>query len=590
MLAITPIRYLNESLMGYRCRVAGANGYNTWGQFKRAWIDAASIRSGLDLLHTETCSFLGVELSDKSPQAESILRLKDIRRVCPACISEAPFLRSAWEHALLPHCLDHERLLIGHCPVCTKQLRHTRTGITCCGSCGCDLRMTQPAPPTEISLLERLLADRIAGIASDNRQELGTFTSLSATGLENLAFLLGSYVVNARLSKPRKTPVRSDVCKAAEVISAADQLMSNWPDSFIELLDRQRKHQANCKRIQTHVGYLYRAVYKEFHQPEFQFLRQVLDRYIESHWDGLISSKNHWQSTRLRQCPPFESSTRLARRIGARRNEIHRWITDGSIEGSIRSLASGRQQALVRRGQDRTLSRLLASRTLQQSAEDLALPERRLRELLLSGVLRGDSAARGSRWRITQIELERLLEKLRKVATPIGDDLHQVSLDYIFRHGMYGGITFPGILQALLTGEIRFSLDGQKTAFSSIQIDHENFLAWRNWKNTMLSVPQVAVRLHIKQEVAYHLVRQGLIRSANQTARGVRISEAAILEFSQDYCFATEIRDYLGCSPKSLMPWLEAHGVIAKAGPQIDGCRQYVFSRKDITPLFDELC
>ena len=105
---------------------------------------------------------------------------------------------------------------------------------------------------------------------------------------------------------------------------------------------------------------------------------------------------------------------------------------------------------------------------------------------------------------------------------------------------------------------------------------------YRNSPN--LSVVEAAFLLGIKQEVAYALIRSGLltsypIRSGRRTAHCV--PQEAIREFNQSFVLGPELARINKTSLKSIPPLMREHGVLPVVGPGVVGanCRQYVWPR-----------
>jgi hypothetical protein len=103
-----------------------------------------------------------------------------------------------------------------------------------------------------------------------------------------------------------------------------------------------------------------------------------------------------------------------------------------------------------------------------------------------------------------------------------------------------------------------------------------------------LTVPEVARVLAIKQEVAYFLIRRGLLGA--DRVRGARrpewrVSREQLADFQRDYVFAREIAARRGASPRSTMVWLAAVGRRPCSGPGVDGGRQALYRRSDLAEI-----
>ena len=100
-----------------------------------------------------------------------------------------------------------------------------------------------------------------------------------------------------------------------------------------------------------------------------------------------------------------------------------------------------------------------------------------------------------------------------------------------------------------------------------------------------MTITQVAVRLDVKQEVAYALVRAGLLEtSARQVGRRTErcVSAESLAQFERRYVFGRDVARQLGCSPKAAAARLADQGVAPVAGPTLNGCRQLLFERANV--------
>jgi hypothetical protein len=96
-----------------------------------------------------------------------------------------------------------------------------------------------------------------------------------------------------------------------------------------------------------------------------------------------------------------------------------------------------------------------------------------------------------------------------------------------------------------------------------------------------LSIQDVAERIGVKQEVAYALVRSGLLPTVGMDAGTKRdgrgVTPSALETFGQRYAFARDLAKQLGRSPKAIVEKLRLLGLRPVCGPLIDGCRQILY-------------
>lgn len=85
------------------------------------------------------------------------------RRWCPACLSTAPYHRTAWDIDAVTHCVDHRLPLASECPACAKPVSWYHLDVARCG-CGASLKaIACEAVPEDTLAFDTWLAGRLAG-------------------------------------------------------------------------------------------------------------------------------------------------------------------------------------------------------------------------------------------------------------------------------------------------------------------------------------------------------------------------------------------------------------------------------------------
>jgi hypothetical protein len=99
------------------------------------------------------------------------------------------------------------------------------------------------------------------------------------------------------------------------------------------------------------------------------------------------------------------------------------------------------------------------------------------------------------------------------------------------------------------------------------------------------SVPEIARCLNVKQEVAYFLLRRGLLegtRIRGPKREEWRVTSDQVQAFSSRYAFARDLAAGAGMSPRAVIARLAAVGRYPCSGPGIDGGRQVLFCRSEL--------
>ena len=103
------------------------------------------------------------------------------------------------------------------------------------------------------------------------------------------------------------------------------------------------------------------------------------------------------------------------------------------------------------------------------------------------------------------------------------------------------------------------------------------------------SVPQVAEMLNIKQEVAYFLVRQGLLASNSEVIgrrESALVTRNGLDTFHTQYVFARDLAKLHRTSSRSLQSRLAEINIHPVVSPLLGACRQVIYAR---TPTLKEL-
>ena len=231
-----------------------------------------------------------------------------------------------------------------------------------------------------------------------------------------------------------------------------------------------------------------------------------------------------------------------------------------------------------------------ASLTAVEVRRELGLSRRRFRELCQAGilpVLEGRNETEQAVWRIDRNRLDVLNRQLDNTASasPTKATENVISLATACRTRLIDG-ELALTLNAILDG--RLPVIGRLTGLSlipSLVVDADRHLQlrdeWRAEHSRTLSVMEVAEAMAVKQEVAYHLVRQGLLHTttAETRRRNQRVAMQQLQEFKAEYVWLRDLAQGAHTSPKHLRALLDQEGIRPISGPDVDGCRQTLFRR-----------
>ena len=214
-----------------------------------------------------------------------------------------------------------------------------------------------------------------------------------------------------------------------------------------------------------------------------------------------------------------------------------------------------------------------------------------MRELIDAGVLRAwvnrptQSAAA---WSISRQDVNTLLEigKSKCERTTKNPEI-DIQLGQILKTWRLRSGEFPSLLAALQADTLWSAWPTRRSKeLRSLIVVPSEVKAWlkatRLKDVSPLSIDEAAAKLKIKQQVAYELVRRGLLTSVidkTGSLRGNRITPSALEEFRSHYVPLTEVAR---CRCMGVRRALAEIPVRPACGPMVDGTRQYFYLRAEV--------
>ena len=496
-----------------------------------------------------------------------------IARACPACLAERRLWRADWNLLATPVCIAHCRALIDICPGCKEPLRWRNLRLAAC-RCGFDLSQAAAAP------LRGASRQFVAALG----RGASPFAQLSPQDVATVISVIGVGIHSATKRRGRRsfTPTSLAECLAA-FEKAADRL-SDWPERFEQHLARSLPAARSRRRASPSQCFpgLYRAFGRELAGRQFLFVKDALVDFLERRWPFPLNRRNGFVDGARAEALPFSA---VREHLGVSKQTLLELARVADISLSSRSTPSGRRIRSVRKGDLRLLqqtrSDLISTRT---AAADLGVSRPRVKELVDAGCLRAH-VQRGV-LRIHRSGIEQMRERLQARATPpptgSGDLLRMsAALRVHVPRGQFGKLVAD-----LLTGTVALHQVASRegAVFAGLAVFRSPLARYRTEAASMnlLTGPQVATALGVKQEVAYALLRNGMIRSSLRrvgTRRRALVSSGDLSHFQARYVSCAELAGRLGSSARSVAGRLATHGVVPVTGPGVDGCRQHFFRR-----------
>lgn len=511
-------------------------------------------------------------------------------RWCPVCLSQHGHGRIGWELLFADACADCGHWLLDACSICGDPVTWRRDALARC-ACGANL-CDQPSrmAPAAVVKLSRAM-EQLALSLPDC--ELPHLRGLSIAQCSRLVRVLGAYGLARHQRSPQKI-VGADTLDVSWTISTiAGEILNNWPSGFHAFLARQAgPHSTAVGRMTGVFGGFYGALYKGLQDPEFDWVRRAFEDFIAENWTGAIGRRNRRMPDAVLARLAWLPATEAASQLGISVRRLEHLIQAGQVAASRRKTVAGREFVMVRREDVQALNGDATSDlTLTQAASLLGIKRQRLGRLLAGLCPAAVKLTwQGSPWVIPRDWLEVWLSRVG--AQRLVHELQPgtVSLDSLLRYGPLDDQAMVELLNDIAADRIQLCgrLDRCR-GIPGLLVDRQQVIgACHRSGHDGLSVPLAAERLGVKQEVAYALIRAGLL-SAEQRCHGRRsaavVSEASIDMFNATYVFAAALARSLGRSPKAVVQALAEEQVEPIAGPSLSNCRQVVYARRDLVAV-----
>lgn len=505
---------------------------------------------------------LRVSTRNGLPGAARLLSLCGVRahgraRYCPACMGDTePTWSSTWTEAGRWWCSEHGIWLVDECSQCGRSLTWRGIGWARC-RCGAVL---SKAMPLSVSPNVMLFAPTELGRGS-LVQWLG---ALSTFGLEAKAF--------KRAESRGQSTVRS-------VVEAGASMRVAWPSSFYGWLQRHRSMPGGLPAVTVNTAWpgLVRQTRRLASNGDRSLVSVALTTFLDSaHRRGTpLLGRN----PSVRQSSKSLTATAKAIGVSLKRLQIALPVAMPG-EAATYTTAAGRTRGSVHPDFAPLVSDFMRDGiSINQAACLLGLSRKRVMSLanakLLCGwgryvskqsclYLQDRLIGLAHAW-LAPADAEPLAEVLR-LCVP---EPHNV-------------LVFNGLIaQAIPLYRVAVERPVGQTLLR--RADVVNFLRARHVANCdAMTVVQAASRLRVKQEVAYHLIRRGLLTSRRGTVGrrpGTVITAEAIAEFERCFVPLAALAAAAGVGGRGSVSWALSQGLTFVSGPVIDGGRQYFVSR-----------
>lgn len=583
-LLVHPSRGEDEGPSGYRLRLAAANLLSI-----RDLVEL-QIAGEVKSTHSQLAQDTGIDDETFIPW------VRRWSRFCPRCLATRRNWLIGWEVLFADACPECGRWLVDSCSKCGEQIPWTRHRLLYC-DCGQDLRTegARDAPESVVRLSRTLQCVAMEFESTD----IPIFNGLSLGQSVRLVRLLGTYGNGDGRRVPQKL-LHIDALRVSwPITSIAAEILVNWPAGLTRLLEQLRDYEENDSKgkLTRAFGGFYSAIYKGFKDLEFDFLRTAFESYVAEHWTGAIAKRNRRLDEIVLKTVAWMPGNRACRVLRVSRRRLIDLIRDGRLRGQTRVSPGNREFIVVMRSDVEALaSNLDDGISLVDAATRLKLKKQRL--LAILPIICPEAKKLGEQgcpWSIPSTWVERWETLIQSQMPAEPADPTNVALDHLLRYWPWTDEQIGHLFVDILSGAI--ALVGTTSpggGIGTLLLDVDRLNQWFSSRQGVpcdeMTLPDIAVRIGVKQEVVYALVRSGFLRatlrkSGRRTEQ--RVKSATLEEFGRRYIFGRDIATALARSPRAIVKFFAAEGVLPVAGPGFDSCRQIVFARNDVAACLD---
>ncbi len=531
-------------------------------------------------------------------------------KVCPCCLAEKPYCRKIWNLIPLTVCPIHHCLLLDVCPQCDRNIRWNRNSVNECKYCQLDWCSIQPEILQLPDTIPSHLLFAACGLEKLGKAELqliGEQHPILNLELENLVslltFIAGQLVDIGDTTGKFIVTTRSNQELHNLLLSAWDYL-KDFPQSFERFLEWRKDKSSHPSRdtgISKDFGNFYRRLYKNFPRHTFGFLHTAFENYLATQWDG------GYLNTKLGriQMPndierKFLSGAETARLLKMTEAWVLRSVQCGMLKGRLRKMGKRTSVLVERKSAELYQQNLANTISIKAVAKILGVGRKAVVDLIEHSCLRtfrGRTADGYLRWLIHRdapVELLNRIDALLKETTDI-EQIDECSFQLAIRRLTASGCSIGRFVSAILDRTIlpvyKIQGTGLKQYCFNTQDIEQLLEEYYKKDEQVLNVSDIAILLEVKQEVAAFWIDRGFISAEIKPGKHKhrKVLKSSIEEFCLRYVTAVELSCQIDTSPKKVICLLSDRNIFPVTGKEIDGGRQYLFLRREVTAVLNEI-
>lgn len=533
----------------------------------------------------QRCNFLG-----RSVDRDMISVQR--RRICPTCLRDSQHHRAFWDLAIIDACPLHGTPLIRVCPDCGQSPRWNAAAPHLCG-CGYDLSRCR-AEPLKADLSGIVAVARILGCLSHDTADpsmmpFGSIAGLDTNDSVSLIFHLGWWASGAR-RMPRPIVLASRGFTFREVLARGLRACRDWPEGFIDLLDRLRAGAPGRPgRFGVHKEFGPMAIWLETLPggPLSDLVAAGLAAYAASR--GGTSTRSTLDRLKAADSISTMTLTDAARLLHRSVVRVHAFLekeglTPASLHGKGAPIRIERQRILALKAEIESLVDISGLAVVLGCGEATARAVMASRRIPPAEGLAADLFGHPCWQRQEALRFVTTIEA-RRIASTGGQPICCIDALKILKAK---GVQTSVMMDALISGRLQvIGIDTAAVGLRRIMVDKQavkGLCVGDVGSRLPLSIPEAGRLLGVKDQVTYAWVRSGLLRTcirSGQGQRGTGVDECALDDFRTGYLLGRELEAGLKVSRGRAAEQLIVAGVKPVSGPRIDSSPIYLFRRTE---------
>ncbi|KXU89814.1 hypothetical protein CI15_06400 [Paraburkholderia monticola] len=486
--------------------------------------------------------------------------------VCPACLSDSPYLRHHWEHAYVTACPQHRILLVDQCDACGQHLSSERLYIGLC-SCGQDLTTLPRVPATRGQQWLSTL------IATNGQQSGGVKPPLRGVDINVLVKVIRTlcqYAEPRRLGLPRGAASPKSVTEAIEFLSPLEALLAAWPTGFQNHVEQRiAAGRKDARTLNTLLGAWYISLRKLCQGTTLEPLLQIIIDVAARTSDCILGMDS--AKYLAEDATGYIRAPDAARAIGISVSRLHDSIDAGECKHRAQRTGTRGQLFEIPCDEVERIRRQRAGWITDNDACELAgVAPVVLERMKAAGVIRSNARWREDLMKGGPVERQSVLdlhERVERSVQPVSlaDDTTLTWAELTSRRtGDRKAI--ESLMQAIACGKVKAIARGRTLGeMSFLRTDVSQYFGTPLLEAGM-SIQQLAKATGWKWESIQNWVDQGLLASESILRRGQPcrvVLPHQLLEFRQAYVPLADLARAMGTKSSALsrlLPGIEMVG------------------------------